>query len=731
MIRTARPIALAATLAISSVGFAAAERQPLKIALFGDSATRAVLADTRLGQTSNGQDIGNFVFITLNGFSNPVSPEGEGVLNFNLMTANTPLARDHLAYTQGRTPYSLKSRFESEGYDVDLLNVAQLGGSFRIGDAQLALYDAEVARRGGFVPDLVIIDLGRIDFSMFTDPAVFRRQVAWFLEQLTARTQGAGLLFTRIVDIPRYLDRPDRVSLHIPNIRDFTCSGVFGGRDGGGFAAKVGLVPGRDNSARRPVVEKRYQEFNQVLEDAVSQLTRAGHRASLVAPLPEPTSDLEIDAIQAIDCIHVNESGQQQMADRLFPAAKALIGEGQSSATAAFTAISPVAPIAEALPNNAAGLGLWQEYVDSLKDADLQPDCQPRMVPSRTSANRGIVVLFHGFTACPQQYFELADQLASRGFTVLLPLLPGHGRAPTVASTSKVDQIADLPTGRLGDLGSYRKSYAALVTRMNAVADGFGGERIIGGLSLGAAMASYAAAVRPDLWQRQLLLSPLFEVGDPSVRLLLGTLANNDATGDPLGAILDPVFGRMSGWGPSCEEERDPAFVAKYGRTVPRAGICQFRITHGLGANQFGYEVWSLLRPTTVQTQVVAVEEDPVINPQLVFNGVGRMRVEALSFLPFTTAKRFDDHPRIRVCYLPSSLATCAVNLNLPPEEQSPGCINHSVLSRYDLPQQRKDWIAPLEAKLVDFIVDGTFLSTDDQRRAHGDPTCAGFPLPD
>ncbi|MFA5508099.1 MAG: alpha/beta fold hydrolase [Vulcanimicrobiota bacterium] len=47
--------------------------------------------------------------------------------------------------------------------------------------------------------------------------------------------------------------------------------------------------------------------------------------------------------------------------------------------------------------------------------------------PAETAEPKGTVVLFHGFTAGPWQYKEMAEQLHSEGFHVYAPRMPGHG----------------------------------------------------------------------------------------------------------------------------------------------------------------------------------------------------------------------------------------------------------------------------------------------------------------
>ena len=54
----------------------------------------------------------------------------------------------------------------------------------------------------------------------------------------------------------------------------------------------------------------------------------------------------------------------------------------------------------------------------------------------------GLPVLFHGFSACPQQWDLISPLLAKRGFDVLMPLNPGHGNleeSRTALSMSTTD----------------------------------------------------------------------------------------------------------------------------------------------------------------------------------------------------------------------------------------------------------------------------------------------------
>lgn len=93
---------------------------------------------------------------------------------------------------------------------------------------------------------------------------------------------------------------------------------------------------------------------------------------------------------------------------------------------------------------------------------------------SHRASSKGVLVL-HGFTGNPQSMRPLADALASRGYSVELPLLPGHGRA-----------IEDMLGTRFTDWASgAQAALADLRSRCDAVA--------IASLSMGGTIACLLA----------------------------------------------------------------------------------------------------------------------------------------------------------------------------------------------------------------------------------------------
>ena len=103
--------------------------------------------------------------------------------------------------------------------------------------------------------------------------------------------------------------------------------------------------------------------------------------------------------------------------------------------------------------------------------APIIPGCEPW---TSTGGSHGVLVL-HGFTGNPQSMRPLAEALAAAGFTVDLPLLPGHG-------TSVEDMV---PTRWADWSKAAEEAYQALAGRCERVA--------VSGLSMGGTLACWLA----------------------------------------------------------------------------------------------------------------------------------------------------------------------------------------------------------------------------------------------
>jgi pimeloyl-ACP methyl ester carboxylesterase len=239
----------------------------------------------------------------------------------------------------------------------------------------------------------------------------------------------------------------------------------------------------------------------------------------------------------------------------------------------------------------------WQTYADEVNQVPRQAACQPQLLSAApTVERRGAVVMIHGFGGCPQQLTQLGAMVAARGFDVLLPLLPGHGVLPTPEGD---DDLSRLPTAKDG-----ASRYTGLARRMNEIMAKSPGEKIIVGFSLGGAMSLNANLQQRELYDRQLLLSPMFAIrGGAFVEGLARFLGRIPAIKNK---IVKPAKAREAcdGW-----------------QAAGRAGFCDYRLKHAvalLDLEKLNRD-WYRQQPFKEPVQIVAAgDEDYVSNDEIV-----------------------------------------------------------------------------------------------------------------
>lgn len=122
--------------------------------------------------------------------------------------------------------------------------------------------------------------------------------------------------------------------------------------------------------------------------------------------------------------------------------------------------------------------------------------CEPL---SAEGGATGALVL-HGFTGCPQSMRPIADAFVAAGYTVEMPLLPGHG--------TDVDDM--ITTGWSDWSGAAEAAYVSLASRCGKV--------VVIGLSMGGALTAWLATRRPEI-AGIVCVNPVIEVGQDIVDL--------------------------------------------------------------------------------------------------------------------------------------------------------------------------------------------------------------------
>ncbi len=114
---------------------------------------------------------------------------------------------------------------------------------------------------------------------------------------------------------------------------------------------------------------------------------------------------------------------------------------------------------------------------------DIDEKCLPYVLTHGQRTERSII-LFHGLTACPFQYHELAQLFYDAGYNVFVPRLPRHGYLDRTANA-----LAELTAEEL----------AAMMDVTADLAAGLGEEVTMAGLSLGGNVAAQGGQLRGDL----------------------------------------------------------------------------------------------------------------------------------------------------------------------------------------------------------------------------------------
>jgi esterase/lipase len=313
----------------------------------------------------------------------------------------------------------------------------------------------------------------------------------------------------------------------------------------------------------------------------------------------------------------------------------------------------------------------WNSYLNTLPMKDeIQANCWPRIIKAnKNTPLKGSVLAIHGFTACPQQYFELAKHLSDEGYNVILPLMPGHGR---VWIDGK-DHFEEIISG-----SNSIEKYKTFATHLNKVMREEKGEKVIIGLSVGGAVSLLATELDPDLYQRSLAISPYLGYSKEADSLIQKLLKK----------ILGPSFlnfigagEKQIGWGEGCEKrEKDNG----------RAGICNFKLAHIHAAEKLGDFVRSQYKNIKTKTQLVGVEKDKAIN-----NNTN------LSFY----RQLYKINQQTSLCLYPAPA-------------------NHSLLSRFDSPDEDKFWLDSFLESATSFVTQGTWIATSTKSKSEAALLC-------
>lgn len=146
---------------------------------------------------------------------------------------------------------------------------------------------------------------------------------------------------------------------------------------------------------------------------------------------------------------------------------------------------------------------------------DIMSGAEPQSWPGGPN---GVLVL-HGFTGTPDSMRHLAGRFAAAGYTVELPLLPGHGTTvDDMLNTSWEDYAA-----------AVEATYVDLATRCGRV--------VVAGLSMGGTLAIWLAAGHPEI-AGLVLVNPAALPQPELAEILVPMLEAGETTFDGIGGDI-------------------------------------------------------------------------------------------------------------------------------------------------------------------------------------------------
>jgi len=125
-------------------------------------------------------------------------------------------------------------------------------------------------------------------------------------------------------------------------------------------------------------------------------------------------------------------------------------------------------------------LQIWTESEAVLP---LQEVCLTKLL-SHGQQTEQVILFFHGYTTCPQQFAELGQMFFEKGYNVLIPRMPYHGWINRLT-----DELKYLTAEELAEYGN----------RSMDIACGLGKRVIAFGISGGGTVVSWLAQNRSDL----------------------------------------------------------------------------------------------------------------------------------------------------------------------------------------------------------------------------------------
>jgi esterase/lipase len=220
---------------------------------------------------------------------------------------------------------------------------------------------------------------------------------------------------------------------------------------------------------------------------------------------------------------------------------------------------------------------------------DLNPLCYSNVMTHGEKTEK-VIVFYHGFTSCPEQFRVLGEAFFEQGYNIYIPRMPHHGHA---------DQLSDAL------IGTSSEELAAFATETVDIAQGLGDRVIAGGLSGGGTITTWIAQEKEGVDQA-VMVAPFLGIG------FIPTGINR-----PVARILDIIPNIWMWWDPTTKADNPETASYSYPR-YPLHALAEY-LRLGYAAQDKAKKV----APGVPSIVVITNENDSSVN-----NGVTAQIVE-------------------------------------------------------------------------------------------------------
>lgn len=133
------------------------------------------------------------------------------------------------------------------------------------------------------------------------------------------------------------------------------------------------------------------------------------------------------------------------------------------------------------------------ETLSSQDDGNINDKCGSILMNHGTKVTKSIV-LYHGYTNCPEQFRSLGQQFFDQGYNVLIPRIPFHGNKDRL--TTDLSQLTP-------------ETLSNFVKQTSQIGSGIGDEVYTAGIS-GGAILSATSGYYYNFINKAIIISPLF-----------------------------------------------------------------------------------------------------------------------------------------------------------------------------------------------------------------------------